>query len=100
MVDAQVLEGILRQTHVLEDAIMEVCCHPELDRDLFIALDSSEEGLRDTGKEAFWIDRLLDFFSTQTWHAGKVQSEAKQRADAVAYLAADWEALMTGFKKQ
>ena len=83
------------------------------DRELFVALDTSEESLRDTCKEAFGVDSAKGFAHKKelgkiikAWNNAKVHSETKLKIDAVArshgqpvsMLCADWEALMTTFE--
>ena len=83
------------------------------DRELLVALDSNEESLRDTCKEAFGVDSSKGFAHKRelgkiikAWNNAKVHGDTKLKIDAVArsrgepvsMLCADWEALMTTFK--
>ena len=83
------------------------------DRQLFVALDRSEEGFCDMCKEAFHIDPSLGFkhkrelgrLST-VWHSAKVERDTKVQIEAVhkahgeriSMITADWTSLVRTFK--
>ena len=68
------LEALLREVNLNEELIMAFRVQEIIDRGLFVALDTSEEGLRKTAEEAF--------------------------GEPVQMLHPDWVSLMTKFKKQ
>ena len=109
------LEALLREVNLNEELIMAFRVQEIIDRVLFVALDTSEEGLRKTAEEAFGVDPAKGFVHkrelakiVKAWHTAKVQNETKVRVDAVArahgepvqMLHLDWVSLMTKFKKQ
>ena len=60
-----------------------------VDRGLFVALDSSEAGIRKTAQEAFGIDPETGFAHkrelakiVKAWSTARVQNEAKTKVDA------------------
>ena len=86
-----------------------------LDREMFISLDSTEEGFEKSAKEAFGVYPDKSFAPQKelaklkkVWNQAKLQSEAKQNVDAVArahgepitMLACDWVSLMNQFKSK
>ena len=109
------LEALLREVNLNEELIMAFRVQEIHDRGLFVALDTSEEGLRKTAEEAFGVDPAKGFIHkrelakiVKAWQTAKVQNETKVRVDAVArahgepvtMLHPDWVSLMTKFKKQ
>ena len=54
-------ESMLRQAEVSEDVIMAIRLQEITSRQLFVALDRTEEGFCDTCKEAFNVDPNLGF---------------------------------------
>ena len=109
------LEALLRSVNLCEQLITAFRVQEITDRELFVALDTSEESLRDTCKEAFGIDPSKGFAHKRelgkvikAWNNAKVHSETKLKIDAVArshgepvsMLSSDWESLMTTFKSK
>ena len=109
------LEALLRSVNLCEQLITAFRVQEMTDRELFIALDTSEESLRDTCKDAFGIDPSKGFAHKRelgkvikAWNNAKVHSETKLKIDAVArshgepvsMLSSDWESLMTTFKSK
>ena len=106
------LEAVLRSVNLCEQLITAFRVQEITDRELFVALDTSEETLRETCKEAFGIDASKGFAHKRelgkiikAWNNAKVHSDTKLKLDAVArshgepvsMLCADWEALMLTF---
>ena len=104
-----------RSVNLCEQLITAFRVQEITDRELFVALDTSEESLRDTCKEAFGIDPSKGFAHKrelgkviEVWKNAKVHSETKLKIDAVArshgepvsMLSSDWESLMTTFKSK
>ena len=109
------LEGVLWSVNSYKDVILAFRCMGVLDREHFIALDSSKKGLKSPAKEAFGIDGDIGFaYQRETaklvkaWEQGLVQTDANMKVkvvarahgEAVSFLAADWEVVVTGFKKR
>ena len=108
------LESLLRSHGVHESVIMACRCQDVVTRSVFVALDSSEEGLKDTAREAFGIDVSQGFphkrkfakTNFSAWKKGRLQADTKAKVDAVTrahgehvtQLPADWESMMTKFK--
>ena len=85
------LEALLREVNLNEELIMAFRVQEIHDRDTFVALDTSEEGLRKTAEEAFGVDPSKWFVHkrglakiVKAWQTAKVQNETKVRVDAVA----------------
>ena len=108
-------ENLLRSTNVHEDVLNALRMEEILDREMFISLDSTEEGFEKSAKEAFGVDPDKSFAHKKelaklkkVWNQAKLQSEAKQKVDAVArahgepitMLACDWVSLMNQFKSK
>ena len=109
------LEALLRSVNLCEHLISAFRIQEITDRELFLALDTSEESLRDTCKEAFGVDPSKGFAHKRefgkiikAWNNAKVHSDTKLKIDAVArshgepvsILGADWEALLVTFKNK
>ena len=109
------LEALLRSVNLCEELIGAFRVQEVTDRELFVALDTSEESLRDTCKEAFGVDSTKGFTYKRelgkiikAWSNAKVHSDTKLKIDAVArshgepvsMLCADWESLMVTFKNK
>ena len=107
------LDALLRCVNLCEQLITAFRVQEITDRELFVALDTSEESLRETCKEAFGIDTSKGFAHKRELgkiiKAGcnaKVHCDTKLKLDAVArshgkplsMLCADWEALRLTFK--
>ena len=78
------LEALLREVNLNEELIMAFRVQEIFDRGLFVALDTSEEGLRKTAEEAFGVDPAIGFVHkrelakiVKAWHTAKVQNETK-----------------------
>ena len=108
------LEGILRSAG-LHEAVISAFRVTEIDsRAVFGGLDSSEDGLRATAKQARGIDVENGEFTHKremakllsAWHQAKVMAETKVKLDALARahgesvssLPEDWEELLNAFK--
>ena len=106
-------ESMLRQAEVCEDVIMALRLQDIHTRQLLAALNSSEEGFRDTCKEAFHIDPSLGFKHKRelgrlltVWNAARVQRDTKVQIEAVhkahgepiSMIVADWTSLIRTFK--
>ena len=109
------LEALLREVNCHEEVIMAFRVQEIVDRGLFVALDSSEEGIRKTAQEAFGIDPEKGFAHkrelakvVKAWSTARVQNEAKTKVDAtarahgeaVSMLNSDWTSLMRKFRDQ
>ena len=101
-------EALLREVNLNEELIMAFRVQEIHDRGLFVALDTSEEGLRKTAEQAFGVDPSKGFVHkrelaniVKARQTAKVQNETKVRVDAVVrahgepvtMLHPDWLAL-------
>ena len=108
-------ENLLRSSNVHEDVINALRMEEISDREMFISLDPTEEGLAKSARDAFGIDPDQNFAHKKelaklkkTWSQAKLQSEAKQKVDAVArahgepitMLACDWVSSKNQFKSK
>ena len=109
-----ILEALLRSVNLLCEQLITAFKVQEItDRELLVALDTSEESLRETFKEAFEIDTSKGFAHKRelgkiikAWNNAKVHSNTRLKLDAVArshgepvsVIRADWEALAVSFK--
>lgn len=109
------LESLLRSVDLNEAVIMAFRVQEVLDKELFVALDSTEEDLRKTCEEAFGIIPSKNFTHKRelakvikAWKDAKVHAEAKVKYDSVArahgetvaMLAPDWISLTAAFKQK
>ena len=109
------LESLLRSVDLHESVLMAFRVQEILDKELFVALDTTEEALRTTCKEAFGIDPAKGFTHkrelakvVKAWKDAKVHSETKVKYDSVArahgepvsMLSADWNQLLAAFKQK
>ena len=109
------LEAVLRSHGVHDEIIMNFRCNDVLSQAVFVALDSSEEGLRSVAKDAFGIDLSTEggFIHKRemakviaSWKESRIQSETKTKVDAVArahgepvsYLPSEWVKILKTFK--
>ena len=98
-------ENLLRTANLHEDVLNALRMEEILDREMFVSLDTTEEGCAKSAKEAFGLDPEI---IRKVWNQAKLQSEAKQKVDAVAraygepitMLACDWQPLMTQFRQK
>ena len=101
------LEGLLRNAEVDEGVITAFKVQRIHTRALFVALDSTEECVRSTAKEAFGVDVESGGFIHKremakiitAWTQGKVMTETKVKIDALL-LPEDWDELLKAFKKK
>ena len=111
------LESFLRSHNVHENVFTACRCQDVLTRSAFINLDSTEEGLKQTAKEAFGIDVNVPENSfphkremsklISAWKEGRLQQDTKEKVDAVSRahgepvsrLPGDWEAVEAFQKK-
>ena len=106
-------EALLRSVSLCEQLITAFRVQDVADRELFVALDTPEESLRETCKEAFGIDSSKGFAHKRelgkivtAWNNAKVHNDTKLKLDAVARahgepvsrLCSDWEDLIFAFK--
>ena len=106
-------ESMLRQAEVCEDVIMAIRLQEITSRQLFVALDRTEEGFCDTCKEAFHVDPSLGFKHKRelgrlvmVWNTAKVQRDTKVQIEAVhkahgepiSMVTADWVSLLRTFR--
>ena len=106
------LENLLRQCDVKEPVIQAFRVRGITDRLLFVALDETTEGLRNTCKEALGVDTNLNFehkleFAkiSKAWSSAKIAAEMKEKIDAVhrahgepvQMLEGDWVSLIRAF---
>ena len=106
-------ESMQRQADVCEDVIMATRLQEIHSRQLFAALDRSEEGFCETCKEAFHIDPSLGFKHKRelgrllpVWNTAKVQRDTKVQIEAVhkahgepiSMIVADRTSLIRTFK--
>ena len=107
------LENLLRQCDVKEPVIQAFRVRGITDRFLFVALDETTEGLRNTCREALGVDTNLNFehkleFAKilKAWSSAKIAAETKEKIDAVhrahgepvQILEGDWVNLIRAFK--
>ena len=109
------LEAVLRSHGVHDEVIMNFRCNDVLSQAFFVALDSSEEGLRSMSKDAFGIDLSSEggFIHKRemakviaSWKESRIQSETNAKVDAVArahgepvsYLPSEWVKILKTFK--
>ena len=100
------LESLFRSRGVHEKVIMACRCQDVLTRRFFVALDSTEEGLKDAAREAFGIDVSRGFPHKREFaklsaigHKSKeVDAVTRAHGELVTQLPADWESMMTKFK--
>ena len=87
------LEAVLRSHGVHDEIIMNFRCNNVLSQAVFVALDSSEEGLRSMAKDAFGFDLSSEggFIHKRemakviaSWKEAQLQSETKAKVDTVA----------------
>ena len=85
------MEALLRQANLHEDVIWKFRINELCDRELFVAIDRDEDGLRSTMKSDFGLDQEKGFAQkrevakvVKAWNMAKVQSEVKVKADAAA----------------
>ena len=84
-------ENLLRSASLHEDVINALRKEEILDREMFVSLDSTEDGLAASAKDAFGVDPDVTFAHKKelaklkkVWNQAKLQAEAKQEVDAVA----------------
>ena len=109
------LESLLRSVDLNEAVVMAFRVQEILDKELFIALDTSEETLRLTCKDAFGIDPTKSFAHkrelakvVKAWKEARVHAETKVKYDSVArahgepvsMLTPDWNQLIAAFKQK
>ena len=109
------LESLLRSVDLNESVIMAFRVQEVLDKELFVALDTTEEALRKTCEQAFGIDPSKSFLHkrelakvVKAWKDAKVHADTKVNYDAVArahgetvsMLAPDWISLLAAFKQK
>ena len=112
------MESLLRSHNVHENVITACRCQDVLTRSAFINLDSTEEDLKQTAKEAFGINVRVSESSfphkremsklISAWKEGRLQQDTKEKVDAVSRahgepvsrLPEDWEAVMEAFQKK
>ena len=102
------LESLLRSVDLNESVVMAFHVQEVLDKELFVALDTTEEALRKTCEQGFGIDRSKSFLHkrelakvVKTWEDAKVHADTKVNYHAVArahgetvsMLAPDWISL-------
>ena len=107
------LENLLRQCDVKEPVIQAFRVRGITDRFLFVALDETTEGLRNTCREALGVDTNLNFehkleFAkiSKAWSSAKIAAGTKEKIDAVhrahgepvQMLEGDWVSLIRAFK--
>ena len=109
------LEAVLRSHAVHDEINMNFSCNDVLSQAVFVALDSSEEGLRSMAKDAFGIDLSTEggFIHKRemakviaSWKESRIQSESETKVDAVArahgepvsYLPSEWVKILKTFK--
>ena len=107
------LENLLRQCDVKEPVIQAFRVRGITDRFLFVALDETTEGLRNTCREALGVDTNLNFEQklefakiSKAWSSAKIAAETKEKIDAVRrahgepvqMLEGDWVSLIRAFK--
>ena len=109
------LEGLLRSSNVHEEIIMAFRCQDVLSRAVFVALDTTEEGLTETAT-AFGIKAKGGSFEHKremakliaAWQQGRIQNEVKVKVDAISKAHGepvsmppeDYEVLLTAFKEK
>ena len=106
-------ENLLRTATVHEDVLKALRMEEILDREMFVSLDTTEEGLAKSATDAFGVDPEINFDHKKdlaklkrVWNQAKLQADAKQKVDAVArahgepitMLTCDWTSLMNQFK--
>ena len=107
------LESLLRSVDLNESVIMAFRVQEVLDKELFVALDTTEEAHRKICEQAFCIDPSKSFLHkrelakvVKAWKDAKVHADTKVNYDAVArahgetfsMLAPDWISLLAAFK--
>ena len=108
------LKGLLRSQNLHEEVIMAFRCNEVLSRSVFVALDTTIEGLTKTA-ETFRIKVASGEFVHKremaklisAWQQGKVDQDTKQKVDAVckahgepiAMLPEEYESLLVSFAK-
>ena len=108
------LEGLLRSQNLHEEVIMAFRVNEVLSRSVFVALDTTIEGLSKTA-ETFGINVASGEFVHKremaklisAWQQGKVDQDTKQKVDAVckahgepvAMLPEEYESLLVSFAK-
>ena len=108
------LANLLRTANLHEDVLNALRVEKILDREMLASLDTTEEGLAESAKDAFGVDPEISFPHKKelaklkkVWNQAKLQLDAKQKVDAVArahgelvtMLVCDWRSLVTQFKK-
>ena len=84
-------ENLLGTANLHEGVIIELGMEEILDREMFVALDSTEEGLAKSAREEFVVDPDISFAHKKelaklkiAWNKAKLPADAKQKVDAVA----------------
>ena len=108
-------ENLLGTANLHEDVINALRMEEILDREMFVALDSTGEGRAKSAEEAFGVDPDISFAHKKElaklkkfWNQAKLQADAKQKVDAVAQahgepitmLTCDWSSLTNVFKQK
>ena len=109
------VKAAVLQKYDVHDDITAFRCNRIRSQVVFIALDRTVEGITETLKEAFGVDASQGFTHKRelaeliaAWEESKIQSETKNKVDAVArahgepisHVPADWESIMKGFKQK
>ena len=83
------LEALLREVNCHEEFLMAFRVQETLDREFFVGLEPSEEGIRKTAQEPFDVDPANLFAHkrefakiVKAWSTVRVQNEAKTKVDA------------------
>ena len=96
-------ENLLRTANLHEDVISALRKEEILDRELFVALDSTEGGLAASAKDAFGVDPSISFAQLK-----KVWNQVNLQVDAIACahgeptttLTCDWVSFKNQFQKK